>query len=761
MTHHPRLLDPFVPGTGSQPTEEQPKIPSPTTSPQSRRESTKIRTRATTNLKHPTSTVRASVLPSLRPPGTLSSYTGAPSAILTSSVRKPASIETSNTSIAPPQTYLGTRIYSEPTPPASYTPAEASPSHPPIVSVALVCCGVVIIVFGVCIVLRRWCCLDSEEYGYQDNAKESPIFGGGSTPYDEKFTIMGSMDSWGSIQADLTKGMGLASLPVESRSQLHGQISPTHPNQGFNSSTMVGNSPSSAYQLNPGSASSNREIKPSYTYSQAFGTHNSSNSAGILSSSPVSSLDSRTPKPDQNTIPPSKISSKGTKGSTVAPNVLPLTRPLALRHPKHAVTTRAISRPVLQSTTNLAVQAMVAPVAPKSILKNRPPAATNISYASQTQYKPTPRPLNPPTVIGPSESTSSVTNFSSSTECVRGLSRGLDFPLPPTTLASIPASASTVPAKQRRYSMVSVASRKSGVFQGSASGALANVGDLMMQGFVDSDMSGDETTDVDDAFVTVTATRVPVPSSDRPATSVNQPNLQILPPPSLPASSIPSVPSIMVTATSENSLKTLNRRLSRNLTRAVDTRHGPLAPWKSIHRTSVERITPSASSRFDDSDSDLDDGHPRAVPARAATQASQRHRRDSRSTSCADIMVPTNGWPALAQMAMERAQPEYRSATYSIYNMYQDDPSSCNPPVPSLPPSHSSSSDIAISARDYEYVHTTPYSRGAKTPQLTTMSTIYSGYGLNAKGTSNGDGEDIGTTFVREVGDSFEKIGVI
>lgn len=437
-----------------------------------------------------------------------------------------------------------------------------------------------------------------------------------------------------------------------------------------------------------------------------------------------------------------------------------VTKPLKLKHPKH-VHTDTISRPVLQSTTNIAVQAMAAP--PKSILKHRAPMPNTVSAQSAlagsavtSQIGPGPRPLNAPKVLthvsdtkrsighantSQSGSSSSIANDSSSTDGVRTLSHGLNFPLPPNTLSSIPSSASTKTSfadRDRRRSMASVSSRKSGMFGGSASGALANMGDLMMQGFGDSDISGEETTDGEDVILTATARRVVVLSNTGQgglgdkngiSSSTSRPRLPPLPQPSMTA-----VPSIMVTATSVDSFKSLNRRLSRGNT-AKDVFGGhALAPSQSAPNTTRHAQPPR--SQFEDSEDDS----PRLPSARTY------HSRPD-----------TIEWPSLSQMAMGRAQPDYRSATYSIYNMYQDilpDDGPMTPPTPQTPPSPSSK-------MRYTYQEERDISdyRAPKTPKTTTMSTIYSGYGIGSN--SKADEDDIGASFAREVGVSLGRIGAV
>lgn len=233
---------------------------------------------------------------------------------------------------------------------------------------------------------------------------------------------------------------------------------------------------------------------PSYSYGQVYGPSQPATQINVLanypnsgsSTGPVKSgtIISRHFPPDAGLVPPFRSTNKGDASLNVfdqAP-VHP-TKPLKLKQPKYNIGTESISRPVLQSSTNMASQPGPVPL-PKSILKHRAPVANSIPAPTESMPTHTrlhsnsaPRPTNAPKVTNygsqtslkkgqvtsSSESSSSLTNYSSSTEGVRSLSRGLNFPLPPTTLASIPASASaksSIDKDRRRFSVASVSSRK-------------------------------------------------------------------------------------------------------------------------------------------------------------------------------------------------------------------------------------------------------------------------------------------------------------
>lgn len=258
--------------------------------------------------------------------------------------------------------------------------------------------------------------------------------------------------------------------------------------------------------------------------------------------------------------------------SQALPRSAPTASP-AWKHQNVPVTSRDISRPALQSTTNFFVQSTMSSLNATakplhSILKqsgsqsssiapadskmsgrfmmqsenqNAVPSiqqrkGPNLSNHVQRPQRPTQRvrPLNAPSISNPdylirraqlpstasqSGSSSSLANDSSGTEGGQPLPRVLDFPLPPNISTSIASSSSmkltsTDFRDKRRLSVASTAARRSGMLSGSPSGVLASVGDLMMRGFADSDASGEETTDCEDSLViTSTAKRVIVPFS--------------------------------------------------------------------------------------------------------------------------------------------------------------------------------------------------------------------------------------------------------
>lgn len=486
-------------------------------------------------------------------------------------------------------------------------------------------------------------------------------------------------------------------------------------------------------------------------------------------------------------------SSSDTSIAPFDPSKVPLTQPLRLARPNQPITIGDISRPILQSTTNLAAQQnLVQPQPTKSILKHRPQPSTSLSTQtlhsgekSRTHLKNVPSSISAPsanlgnisaprrpdlsnTTVRPnpgnpektnmsqyrptsgrppiqnylsdSGSSSSVTAYSSqgesnaSTATGPGVSYGLDFPLPPSTFQSIPGSGSSFlpssssvkqSSSRKRTSVSSVGTRKS-MNGGSTSGALANVGDLMMKGFGDSDMSGDETSDVEANFVTATVKRVGNPairSSDvlNVRKVVETPALRFPPLPPQPA--ISSVPSILVTATSGDSLRSLNKRLSRA---AKQQQHS------AVTQDSILIPQSKSLSRFDSDDDDKDQGfrESRIAPTR-----------------------PSSSWAPLSQMAFEQSQPNYRSATYSIYNMYRDEEGPHTAETYPLPPNTGNDRERDIS----DTYH--------RTPKVTTMSRIYSGYGLgNAtvgglSGNGNVDEEDIGASFAKEMGATLGRMG--
>lgn len=242
--------------------------------------------------------------------------------------------------------------------------------------------------------------------------------------------------------------------------------------------------------------------------------------------------------------------------------------------------------------------------------------------------------------------------------------------------------------------------------------------------------------------------------------------------PPIPPPPPQSVPSIMITATaSAESFKTLNRRLSRalevanaNAATAASRSNYPApvpssAPSASSHSRSASQsqshsrsrpessydrpLLPPSRSRFDSDDEDefetdrgaLDnDGNESDGSSIPFGAGSPPTRPDTFTTPVA----------SLAQMALERSQPDYRSATYSIYNMYHDaddGADGASPGVmPPLPPHHS-------------FIGSS---------KAMTLSTIYSGYGMSGNGLRNGskgvEEEDFGGSFAKEVGARLEKV---
>lgn len=120
-----------------------------------------------------------------------------------------ATLSTRSPSIVPqpPATYFGTRVYSHP--PSQVTvPQSSTAFNPPIVSVALVCSGMALVALAICVSVYRCSCASAREgEKYHYNTRDSPLFGG-SGMNSEKYTAMGSLDSWESMQASLAHGMG-------------------------------------------------------------------------------------------------------------------------------------------------------------------------------------------------------------------------------------------------------------------------------------------------------------------------------------------------------------------------------------------------------------------------------------------------------------------------------------------------------------------------------------------------------------------------
>lgn len=223
-----------------------------------------------------------------------------------------------------------------------------------------------------------------------------------------------------------------------------------------------------------------------------------------------------------------------------------------------------------------------------------------------------------------------------------------------------------------------------------------------------------------------------------------------------------SIPSIMITATSVDSLKALNRRISRaqiaagngNL-KASNTRQGHGLPSShSLPTSSSGRVVGPSGSRFDSDDSADESGH-----STAGGLAKHPGNRDR------DIVAPGSEWAPLSQMVYERAQPDYRSATFTIYNMYynmppDDDAGFVTPPL-SMPVSGpvaplelrgtKNKPKERRLERDVSDMSKDGHQATTETPNTATMSTIYAGYGLSEK-------DDIGASFAREVGASLGRI---
>jgi hypothetical protein len=233
---------------------------------------------------------------------------------------------------------------------------------------------------------------------------------------------------------------------------------------------------------------------------------------------------------------------------------------------------------------------------------------------------------------------------------------------------------------------------------------------------------------------------------------------RIPPPPPPPPHQHQTVPSILITATpSADSLKTLNRRLSRAL-ELTGNRTGRLPSSGSLPSYAHSRsdsntrpLLPTSRSRFESDDGD-DDDDPDFNPFEDRQLLRRRGDSDgialgagsspSRPDSPSSPQAPQI---SLSQMALERSQPDYRSATYSIYNMYHDTGGGRDSGIPSLP-AHASflGSSKAI-----------------------TLSTIPSGQGITDVGVGARTGiqgrgivadEDIGASFAKELDASLGNI---
>ena len=443
----------------------------------------------------------------------------------------------------------------------------------------------------------------------------------------------------------------------------------------------------------------------------------------------------------------------------------------------------------------------------RSLAPDNPPhKGSNSSHSAQRPTRGV-RPLNAPNIYqvtrhgqlpataSQSGSSSSLTNESSGNEG-QPLPRILDFPLPPDTSTPITSSSSMKLTSsdfkdKRRFSAASTAARRSRMLSGSTSGVLASVGDLMMRGYADSDVSGDETTDCENSRVfPSSAKRVAVPSSSAATTLPNNGGTGVslihhglwlfltivcsqtassghrLPavPTGEPAQNVPSVPSIMVTGTSVDSLKSLNRRMSRaqmgtgnSKLKASNTRQDHvLPPSRSLPAPSSGRAPGPSRSRFDSDDSAEEGVASSNTTGSLVKRALDRDRKS---------IASEDEWAPLSQMAFERAQPDYRSATYSIYNMYHDmedkagfmtTPLSIPMPAPVAPlelrgiKPKAEERDIERDISDMPKNGLLPLAT-PKTAKTVAMSTIYADYESSDEG-------DIGATFAREVGASLGRI---
>src|SRR5258708_924828 len=189
-------------------------------------------------------------------------------------------------------------------------------------------------------------------------------------------------------------------------------------------------------------------------------------------------------------------------------------------------------------------------------------------------------------------------------------------------------------------------------------------------------------------------------------------------------SSAVSVPQITVTATpSTEDLKRLNHRLSRGK-----------------HSMKTSASTPSGAS--------FPPGRPLFAPSTSTPHVAAGAVAEVSSKGCSS---PDDEWLSLSQMAMKRVHPQYRSATYSIYGMYNG--------------TEGDSTDRRVASSSVGHPTLGRTRSGSKSGRTglaqatrqdnTTLSTIYSGYGLSR------NEEDISASFVREVGDSLGRIGRI
>jgi hypothetical protein len=499
----------------------------------------------------------------------------------------------------PPATYFGTRIYSQPSSPAAAFQSSAT-FNPPIISVALVCSGIALVALVICVSVYR-CSSARETEKYHYNAKESPIFGGRGMN-SEKYTVMGSLDSWESLQASLAHGMGrmppaATPLTAQNLSPSPGSAPETNVSaSGRNAVTqrkrLIAFSISLAQATKAGHLNGYvgswgaRTAGAGATNTQRHGSYGSLND----STRGASGEDTPPTKSAYNTIPnvtatanshsrtyynsriPVMPSSAGPPFSHwhhlhSGKHALSASAPMSptLKRQNVPVTSGDILSPALQSTINFAVKSTISSSSATakplhSILKQSgsQPSLTdtktsgrfmmqseNQSAMPETQSRKVPRsvqrpqrptyrvrPLNAPSISQPdyvthhpqlpatasqSGSSSSLANDSSGTEGGQPLPRVLDFPLPPDAGTLIASSSSMKLTSadfrdKRRFSVASTAARRSGMLSGSPSGVLANVGDLMMSGFADSEVSGEETTDCEDSLVvTSTAKRVVVP----------------------------------------------------------------------------------------------------------------------------------------------------------------------------------------------------------------------------------------------------------
>ena len=317
----------------------------------------------------------------------------------------------------------------------------------------------------------------------------------------------------------------------------------------------------------------------------------------------------------------------------------------------------------------------------------------------------------------------------------------LEFPLPPpitassviVTSTSLPYAHAKVKNDDRRR-RASVRLSYASAASDSPARGLESLGDMMMNDYYVSD--GGDTSGVEDLPVSTSAKRisrrkhqtsvVPSMSSNRRSRTLDfsENRMKVSQPANLTRHIISpavSVPQITVTATpSSEEIKHLNRRLSRGKRSEVKSsastptfRPGRPFPSGSTPHVAVG-VFPEVSSREGSS--------------------------------------PGDEWSSLSQMAMERVQPQYHSATYSIYGMYNGaEEDSTGHHLPSFsartPPTLGRMRGDSKSER-------TSLARTTRQDN-TTLSTIYSGYGLSQ------NDEDISASFVREIGDSLGRIGRI